>query len=122
MLLTIAVRLSTIVKADKDLKAQHDLCYRIQRKARKCLGKGVPAIKPVIIIDTIPGKEEQEIAGGFLDYFNVPASRLVKPEFKLLPGIRVTDLPHFFRSFRKCMKWYLENNLMEAEQCGDAQD
>ena len=108
MTVSIRVKLSTIVKADKNLEREKKLTYRISRAVRR---SGDRTVKPIIVIDTVPNKDEQRVAGTFLDYFAVPHSLVIEPEFEFVKGIRREELKEFFRSYEKTLSYYVEMKL-----------
>ena len=97
------LRLSTVLKADSDVEKQRQLCRRIQAKLRR---SGSRTVKPILIIDVVPSKDEQRIAGAFLDYFNIPSIRVLEPEFVFKKGIRADQLTVFFEAYRQTLSWY----------------
>ncbi|RLI27586.1 hypothetical protein DRO58_04025 [Candidatus Bathyarchaeota archaeon] len=105
MVVEYRVRLSTIVKADSNVAKQSQLCRRIRFKLRRSSSQ---TIKPIVVIDTVPGEEEQKVAGGFLDYFHIPFIHVLEPEFKFKNNIRKEQLAAFFKSYKQALAWYRE--------------
>jgi len=100
------IKLSTIVKADRDNSKRDYVCQYIRRKI---LSDKDRVIKPIVIIDVIPDEYEQYVASGFLDFFAHPfAKEVLKPDFKFKNGIKKEQLSVFFENYRKVLDYYKE--------------
>jgi len=106
------IRLSTIVKACKDLTTLDNLLARIRRKrmSYRCF-----LIKPVVYIDCIPSPKEQKLAAAFLDFFVPPYYPVCKPAFMFKLGIRKEDLPVFFEEYEHLMKVFYSKYFQLVE-------
>ena len=108
------IKLSTIVKADKDNSKRDYVCQYIKRKL---LSDRERTIKPIIIIDVVPDDYEQYVASGFLDFFVHPfAKEVLKPIFKFKNGIKKESLSTFFENYGKILDYYEKVGVIKTKK------
>jgi len=107
------IKLSTIVKADRDNSKRDYVCQYIKRKL---LSDKDQTIKPIVIIDVVPDDYEQYVASGFLDFFAHPfAKEVLKPTFKFKNGIKKERLSVFFENYKKTLDYYEEMGVIKNQ-------
>jgi len=105
------IKLSTIVKADRDNLKRDYVCQYIKRKL---FSDKDQTIKPIVIIDVVPDDYEQYVASGFLDFFaHLFAKEVLKPTFKFKNGIKKESLSVFFKNYGKVLDYYGEIGVIK---------